>query len=79
MKEVQVLKRELLELDAELKRFKQELLTTRLETYQSISCGSRSIGLRYSVSVSASSVQRDYSHKVDHRDYEPHYKQNPLH
>jgi len=79
MKEVQVLKRELLELDAELKRFKQELLTTRFEAYQSISSGSQSIGLRYSVSVSASSVQQDHSHEVDHRDYEPHYKQNPLH
>ena len=30
MKDVQVLKKELLELDVELKRFKQELLTTRV-------------------------------------------------
>ena len=36
MKEVQVLKRELLELDAELKRFKQELLTTTFEELEQI-------------------------------------------
>ena len=30
MKDVQVLKKELLELDVQLKRFKQELLTTRV-------------------------------------------------
>ena len=31
MKDVQVLRKELLELDVELRRFKQELLTTRIE------------------------------------------------
>jgi len=36
MKDVQVLKKELLELDVELKRFKQELLTTRLNELEQI-------------------------------------------
>lgn len=36
MRDVQVLKRELLELDVELKRFKEELLTTRAEELERI-------------------------------------------
>jgi hypothetical protein len=36
MKDVQVLKKELLELDVELKRFKEELLTTRFEQLEQI-------------------------------------------
>jgi hypothetical protein len=36
MKDVQVLKKELLELDVELKRFKQELLTTRVNEFERI-------------------------------------------
>lgn len=36
MKEVQVLKKELRELDAELKRFKQELLTAGIDEFEQI-------------------------------------------
>ena len=36
MKDIQVLKEELLELDVELKRFKQELLTTRVSELERI-------------------------------------------
>ncbi len=36
MKDVQVLKKELLELDVELKRFKQELLATRANELEQI-------------------------------------------
>jgi len=36
MKDVQVLKKELLELDVELKRFKQELLTKRVNEFERI-------------------------------------------